>query len=376
MSTPTPTPRRRRRRVIAIVGGVVGALVLFPVVAALVFVAVVPAPVDGFEPEAWTPGPATEFSDDLTLVADPAPFSQESVHGPEDIVLDDQGRVYTGDRDGVIWRWNAQGGEAEVFAETGGRPLGLVLAPDGRLLVANHGLGLQAIETDGTVRTLLDEVAGEPILFANDLDVAPDGVVYLSDSSSRYNTTTLGEDFSSYLLPDALDGRASGRLISYDLDSGEAAVLLDELYFPNGVALTPDGDALWVLESNRYRILTYDLVSGATSTVIEDLPGTPDNIDADEHGRLLVAIYDRTPALDTLVLPHTPVRHLFIRLPTDLFVNEDDPLSGSVIVADPDGTVQQVVTGLTPAATSVYPAAERWYLGALLGQPVRWTEAP
>lgn len=369
-------PRPRPRRALAIAGGVVGALVLIPVVAALVFVAVVPAPVDGLDPEAWTPGPATEFSDDLTLAAAPEPFSEGSVHGPEDIVLDDQGRVYTGDRDGIIWRWSARGGEPEVFAETGGRPLGLAFVPDGRLLVANHGIGLQAIGVDGTVQNLLSEVAGEPILFANDLDVTPDGIVYLSDSSSRYNTTTLGDDSSSYLLPDALDGRASGRLISYDLDSGGATVLLDELYFPNGVALTPDDDALWVAESNRYRVRAYDLTGGATSIVVDDMPGTPDNIDTDEAGRLLVAIYDRTPALDTLVLPYTPVRQLFIRLPTELFVNEDDPLSGSVIVADPDGTVQQVLTGLAPAATSVHPAGERWFLGALLGQPVRWMEAP
>jgi sugar lactone lactonase YvrE len=219
-------------------------------------------------------------------------------------------------------------------------------------------------------------VAGEPILFANDLDISADGVVYVSDSSFRYNTTTLGTESSSYLLPDAIDGRASGRLLSYDLNSRVGEVLLDGLYFPNGVALTADESALWVAESNRYRVFEYHLTDGTTSMVLDDLPGTPDNIDRDPSGRMLVAIYERSSALDNIVLPFDLARQILIRLPSDLFVNEQNPLGGGVLVAVDDGTVEQFLTVLTPAATSVHPAGDRWYLGALLGQPIRWMEAP
>ncbi|WP_419702969.1 SMP-30/gluconolactonase/LRE family protein [Promicromonospora sp. NFX87] len=365
------TARRRRGWVIA-----VAVVVAVPVVGLAVFLLAVPAPVDGFDPEPWRPGPSVELPEDITTSVRVEDFTTEPIHGPEDIVTDADGNLYTGDRGGVIWRYTATGGGPVRFAEPGGRPLGLAFAPDGRLVVANHGLGLQAVSPDGDVETLVDEVAGDRILFANDLDISETGVVYFSDSSFRYNTTTLGAESSSYLLPDAIDGRASGRLLSYDLVTGRSEVLLDGVHFPNGVALTDDGSALWVAESNRYRVFEYDLATGATGTVYEDLPGTPDNIDRDADGRMLLAIYERNPALDNLVLPYAVSRQVLIRLPTDLFVNEEDPLSGAVLLARDDGTAVHYLTGLTPAATSVYPDGDRWYLGALLGQPVRWMPAP
>jgi sugar lactone lactonase YvrE len=354
----------------------VAVVLAVPLLALATFLMVAPAPVTGFDPQPWRPGGAIDFPQEITTPAQVQAFTTEPINGPEDIAIDGEGNLYTGDRDGVIWRYAPGRGAPDRFAEPGGRPLGLAFVPDGRLIVANHGAGLQAISPDGTVEILADEVAGERILFANDLDISDNGVVYFSDSSRGYNTTTLGDESSSYLLPDAIDGRAGGRLLSHDLHTGRSEVLLDGLYFPNGVALTADGSALWVAESNRYRVFEYDLAAGTTRGVYENLPGTPDNIDRDAAGRMLVAIYERNAALDNLVLPYAISRHILIRLPSDLFVNEEDPLTGSILVARDDGTAVQYVTGLTPAATSVHSDGDRWYLGALLGQPVRWMPAP
>lgn len=262
----------------------IAAVLAAPPVALAAFLLVVPTPVDGFEPESWRPADAVAFPAEIHIAAEVENFADDSIHGPEDIVLDASGNVYTGDRDGVIWRYGPAGGAPQRFAETGGRPLGLAFAPDGRLIVANHGIGLQAVNFDGTVQTLADEVAGEPILFANDLDISNDGVVYFSDSSSRYNTATLGNESSSYLLPDAIDGRAGGRLLSHDLATGNSQVLLESVYFPNGVAITADGSALWVAESNRYRVLEYDLASAATRTVLQNLRARPTTSTATRRG--------------------------------------------------------------------------------------------
>lgn len=363
-------PTGRFRRVLLVAALV---LVALPVAGVAGFLLVVPAPVVGFDPESWRPGPGSTVAEDRTAPAVAEPFTTEQIHGPEDIAVDADGRLYTGDRDGTIWRIDPRGA-TEVFARVGGRPLGLAFAPDGRLVVANHGLGLQAVDPAGRVEVLTDTAEGSPVLFANDLDIGPDGVVYFSDSSHRYNTTTLG-DVPSYLLPDLLDGRASGRLLTYDPRSGESAVLLDGLHFPNGVAVTADGARVWVAESNRYRIIEHTL-GGDTRTVLDDLPGTPDNIGTDPAGRMLVALYDRTVALDALVLPNDLARQIMVRLPGSLFVNEEDPLTGSILVTDDDGAVTAHHTGLAPAATSVLPVGERWFLGALLGQPVRSMRAP
>ncbi|MFI9488557.1 hypothetical protein ACIG47_19375 [Promicromonospora sp. NPDC052451] len=90
---------------------------------------------------------------------------------------------------------------------------------------------------------------------------------------------------------------------------------------------------------------------------------------------MLVGNHDRIAALDTPVLPSDLARQIMIRLAGGLFVNEQDPLTGSILVADDAGAVVAHRTGLAPAATSVLPAEDRWYLGALLGQPVHWMPA-
>jgi sugar lactone lactonase YvrE len=262
-----------------------------------------------------------------------------------------------------------------VFADVTGRPLGLAFDADGNLLVANHGVGLQSVSPDGTVRVLATEAAGHSIRFANDLVIASDGTVWFTDSSARYHTASLG-DVPSYLIPDLVDGRASGRLLRYQPGAGEAEEVLDGLYFPNGIALTADERALWIAESTRYRILRYDLAGERVEHVVDDLPGVPDNLNRDRAGRMLVALYDRTDALDRFVLPTVLGRQLMIRLPSSWFVSEDNPLSGGILVLDERGQVELHATGLTPAVTSVVPDGDSWYLGSLQRHPLRSTVAP
>jgi sugar lactone lactonase YvrE len=48
-------------------------------------------------------------------------------HGPEDVVVDGEGRIYTGVDDGRILRLSPDGQRIDVIADTGGRPLGLEL---------------------------------------------------------------------------------------------------------------------------------------------------------------------------------------------------------------------------------------------------------
>lgn len=357
-----------------VVSAIVLVIIVVPSAAIAGLLLFVPPPSSDFRPEAWTPQPLLGLDASITSEASPVAFSDRSLSGPEDIAIDAQGRIYTGTRDGFIWRLTAAG-TSERFAEVGGRPLGLSFLPDGRLIVANHGRGLQQVTPDGTVSVLASEAGGRPILFANDLDISSDGIIYFSDSSWRYNTATLGEESPSYLFPDMLDGRAAGRVIAYDLASGSTRVVLDGLYFPNGIALTADQRTLWIAESNRYRILALDLARPASPIIVVDnLPGTPDNLNRTADGRLLLAYYDRVAVLERWVLPYGISRQVFARLPVSLFVNEEEPLSGGILSFDASGRMMTVSPGIVPAPTTVVEHESRWYLGALLSQPVRYVQ--
>ena len=61
---------------------------------------------------------------------------------PEDVVIDADGSVWTGCADGKIARIDGETGSNEVVGDTGGRPLGLAVARDGKLLVCDSHRGL------------------------------------------------------------------------------------------------------------------------------------------------------------------------------------------------------------------------------------------
>ena len=100
---------------------------------------------------------------------------------------------------------------------------------------------LLAVSAQGEIEVLTDSVDGEKMLFVDDLDIAADGTIWFSDASTRH-----GYAHSMY---DFLEGRPTGRLLSYDPASGETRVRLDKLFFANGVALGPDDEYVLVNET-------------------------------------------------------------------------------------------------------------------------------
>lgn len=64
--------------------------------------------------------------------------------------------------------------------------------------------------------------------------MADDGTIYFTDASYKYKL----HDF----IWDILEGRPYGRLLSFDPVTKEIQVLARDLYFPNGIAVSPDQD--------------------------------------------------------------------------------------------------------------------------------------
>ena len=84
---------------------------------------------------------AAMTSPQLTVIPVPGLGAEDVVvatHGP------DEGAVFTGTEDGAIWRVSPDGAKVDRVADTGGRPLGIEIDLDGRLLVCDAHRGRAA----------------------------------------------------------------------------------------------------------------------------------------------------------------------------------------------------------------------------------------
>lgn len=329
-------------------------------------------PGDLFEPIVWSPPPGFAVPENkVTPVDEKVQTFAADIQGPEDVVVDNEGRVYVGTQNGQIIRILTSG-EAEVFAQVDGRPLGLELTPEGDLLVANHGVGLQRVSPRGEVEVLATEANGRPIFSANDVARASDGTIYLSDSSPKYNSTTL-PGLASYSLYDFLEGRASGRVIRYDPRTREATEVISDLYFPNGIMLCEDESSLLVTESTRFQISRHWLTGekrGEREMFLENIPGILDGITRDGDGRIYLPMYDRVASLERYILPTNIARQFVARLPTSVIAARE-PLSGSLLVITEDGEVVQQMTGFHPSVSNIAFRQGYLLLGTLEGDSLR-----
>jgi hypothetical protein len=128
-------------------------------VALLITIVALPSPTKSV---AWHPLRAPNMegpfaANDVLLQADRV--AAGLVVGPEDVVVDDSGRVYSGTVDGKVIR-TRNDGSIEVFAETGGRPLGMTLSKNGDLWVCDVHRGLLRIDPEGNIEIMLRELEG------------------------------------------------------------------------------------------------------------------------------------------------------------------------------------------------------------------------
>jgi sugar lactone lactonase YvrE len=204
-------------------------------------------------------------------------------HGTEDVLVDDKGSVYTGVEDGRILRLTPDGRRLDTIADTGGRPLGLELYPDGRLLVCDAERGLLLVDrVSGEVETLV--ASGPSLRVCNNASVAADGTIYFTDSTSRFDLR--------YYIADLMEHGGTGRLLRRT-PSGEVSTLLDGLQFANGVALARDESFVVVAQTGAYRLDKVWLTgsrAGESEALVENLPGFPDNIATGSDGNVWIAL--------------------------------------------------------------------------------------
>ncbi len=286
------------------------------------------------DPVRWTPPPVDDLPDfgpaELTVVPMPG-------EGPEDVVVDASGQLWAGVVDGRIVRLTPDGAAA-VVADTGGRPLGLHVARDGRVLICDSHRGLLALDpATGVLSTLVASVGGRPLRFCSNVTETADGTIYFTESTSQFHI----EHFPGAIM----EARGRGGLFRLGTD-GAVTTVLDGLYFANGLTTTADESALVFAETQGRRLSKYWLSgpqAGSVTPLAVHLPGYPDNISTGTDGRIWVAMVSPPNAAAEWLAPRAPViRKLLWRLPERL----QPKIRPQVWVLAFDADSGEVLTGL------------------------------
>ncbi len=324
------------------------------------------------EPVAWQApadrGIAEPFGPDSQLQF-VRTISTGDYEGPEDLSFGWDGHLYATTSNGAVIRVSPSG-RVTHFVDVGGRPLGLTRGPDGSLYVANAYIGLQRVNRDGDVENLLNEVNGEPLVYANNVDVASDGRIFFSESSRKFLPKAFGGTYASSLL-DIMEHGGHGRVIEFDPAIGTARIIVDGLNYANGVAISDDDRFLLIAETGAYRIHRHWLAgprAGETEVVLDNLPAFPDNVTAGMQGRFWVGlIAPRVAALDELS-DKPALRKVVQRLPAVLRPKAV-PYS-HVIAINGDGEVLMNLrdpAARLPSLTAVLETPDALYLATLFG---------
>ncbi|ODT86129.1 SMP-30/gluconolactonase/LRE family protein [Phenylobacterium sp. SCN 70-31] len=234
-------------------------------------------------PIAWTPDPSDPaFQGRRTGLTIVRTLDLGPGAGPEDCAALADGRLACGLADGRIVVVEADlSGVAGVMANTGGRPLGITVRGHD-VLVADARKGLLRITPDGAVAVLRAAWPEGDLRFADELATTPDGGIWLTDASSRWGQDAVAQEFT--------ERRPTGRLLRLGPD-GRGGAVMEGLGFANGVAA--GADHVLVAETSRWRILrrwTAGPQAGQSEVFATGLPGSPDNLTLDSHGRLWVAL--------------------------------------------------------------------------------------
>ncbi|KAJ8541798.1 hypothetical protein K7X08_002614 [Anisodus acutangulus] len=255
--------------------------------------------------------------------------------GPESFAFDPHGDgPYAGVSDGRIIKWLPNETRWLDFAVTSperdgcegfhdhsdtehrcGRPLGLDFDEStGDLYIADAYLGLLVVGPNGGLATKVAKMAqGFPFGFTNSLCIDQShGVLYFTDSSTTFSR----RNYVSVIV----SGDSTGRLMKYDMKMKQVSVLLKNLKFPNGVAMSKHGDFLLFAETTTCKIFKIWLKTSQAGTVevVSELPGFPDNIKRNKKGEFWVGVNSRRSKFLGWVLSINWIRNNLAKIPFDI----------------------------------------------------------
>jgi sugar lactone lactonase YvrE len=163
-------------------------------------------------------------------------------------------------------------GGVEVMARTASFPMCIEHLPNGRLLIVDSAKRrLARLEPDG-VLSLHADLSGlsDRSVIGNDIVVDGRGNIYVNDVNYDFPGGEFRPGWVALVTPD-----------------GQVRRVAEELFFPNGMAVTADNSTLIVAESHGGRLTAFDIEENGDLThrrVWAKVEGPPDGICIDAEG--------------------------------------------------------------------------------------------
>ncbi|BFM11755.1 SMP-30/gluconolactonase/LRE family protein [Simiduia litorea] len=309
-------------------------------------------------PQSWQAPLNVGFTGEFTpnnKLAEADFLDLEDYSGPEALVATAEAGLYVSTHEGWILHAATPDAALKPLISTAGRPLGLALDKAGNLYIADAYRGLLRFHPETGLEVIADEFDGQKLRYVNDVAVSAHGRIYFTDSSAKFGAQENGGTYPASLL-DIMEHGGHGRLFSFDVHNQTLEEVAHGFNFANGVAVidgTHEGaETVFVNETGNYRVLAFELSDGVVQsqrTILDNLPGFPDNLSVAANGSLWLGLVSpRSELLDKLSAS-PKLRKLVQRLPAG--IRPQATHYGMIINISPEG---EIIAQLQDPSGAIY----------------------